>query len=141
MHSAATGWRACLARFRRRPVTLWSPHPPSECLQRLATVTSPRALASWYLDPRTAGRPVPRLRGTADSSRILVGRSDDASAPLRLAPPCPGTARHRGMAGAVHLASAIALSDPGLLLAVWDRRLRVGASAAGLAVAPARRDP
>jgi predicted nucleic acid-binding protein len=38
---------------------------------------------------------------------------------------------------AVHLASALALSDPGLILAAWDRRLRVGASAAGVAVAPA----
>jgi uncharacterized protein len=40
-------------------------------------------------------------------------------------------------ADAVHLASALALSDPELILAAWDRRLRAGASAAGLAVAPA----
>jgi predicted nucleic acid-binding protein len=40
-------------------------------------------------------------------------------------------------ADAVHLASALALSDPGLILAAWDRRLRAGASAAGVAVAPA----
>ena len=39
-------------------------------------------------------------------------------------------------AEAVHLASALALSDPGLILAAWDRRLRVGASAAGLAITP-----
>jgi uncharacterized protein len=38
---------------------------------------------------------------------------------------------------AVHLASALALADPGLILAAWDRRLRAGASAAGVAVAPA----
>jgi len=40
-------------------------------------------------------------------------------------------------ADAVHLASALALSDPGLILAAWDRRLRAGARAAGVAVAPA----
>ncbi|MGP8000127.1 MAG: type II toxin-antitoxin system VapC family toxin [Streptosporangiaceae bacterium] len=39
-------------------------------------------------------------------------------------------------ADAVHLASALAVSDPGLILAAWDRRLRAGASAAGLALAP-----
>lgn len=47
-------------------------------------------------------------------------------------------ARHalRG-ADAVHLASALAVSVPGLILAVWDRRLRDGAEAAGLAITPA----
>jgi len=43
-------------------------------------------------------------------------------------------------ADAVHLASALALSDPELILAAWDRRLRAGASAAGLAIAPAELD-
>lgn len=47
-------------------------------------------------------------------------------------------ARHalRG-ADAVHLASALAVSQPGLIIAVWDRRLRAGAQAAGLAFSPA----
>lgn len=40
-------------------------------------------------------------------------------------------------ADAVHLASALALGDPELIVAAWDRRLRDGVSAAGLAVAPA----
>ena len=44
-------------------------------------------------------------------------------------------------ADAVHLASALALKDPGVILAAWDRRLRAGASAAGLAVAPAELAP
>ena len=39
---------------------------------------------------------------------------------------------------AVHLASALALSDPDLVVAVWDRRLHAGARAAGLRVAPAQ---
>jgi uncharacterized protein len=41
-------------------------------------------------------------------------------------------------ADAVHLASALAISDPGLIVAVWDRRLHTGAQAVGLRVAPAQ---
>jgi hypothetical protein len=37
----------------------------------------------------------------------------------------------------VHLASALAIGDPDLTLAVWDRRLHAGAATAGLPVAPA----
>ena len=40
-------------------------------------------------------------------------------------------------ADAVHLVSALAIGDPDLTLAVWDRRLHVGAATAGLSVAPA----
>ena len=40
-------------------------------------------------------------------------------------------------ADAVHLASAVALDDPELVVAVWDRRLHDGVVAARLAVAPA----
>jgi uncharacterized protein len=41
-------------------------------------------------------------------------------------------------AGAIHLASALAIGDPGLIIAVWDRRLHSGAQAAGVRVAPAQ---
>jgi uncharacterized protein len=41
-----------------------------------------------------------------------------------------------GGADAVHLASALALRQPDLVIAVWDRRLREGALSAGLRVAP-----
>ena len=40
-------------------------------------------------------------------------------------------------ADAVHLASALALGDPDLIVAVWDPRLHAGAATAGLPVAPA----
>jgi len=40
-------------------------------------------------------------------------------------------------ADAVHLASALAISDPSLIVAVWDQRLHAGALAARLSVAPA----
>jgi uncharacterized protein len=43
-------------------------------------------------------------------------------------------------ADAVHLASALAIGDPDLILAAWDRRLHAGAQAAGLNIAPARLD-
>ncbi|MFY9933837.1 MAG: type II toxin-antitoxin system VapC family toxin [Streptosporangiaceae bacterium] len=39
-------------------------------------------------------------------------------------------------ADAVHLASALAIADPELIIAVWDRRLHTGALAAGLRIAP-----
>lgn len=43
-------------------------------------------------------------------------------------------------ADAVHMASALALNDPDLVVAVWDRRLHVGVLAAGGRVAPANLD-
>jgi uncharacterized protein len=41
---------------------------------------------------------------------------------------------------AIHLASALAIGDPDLILAAWDRRLHAGAQAAGLNTAPAQLD-
>ena len=48
-------------------------------------------------------------------------------------------ARRRGLRGAdaVHLASALAVDTRDLVVAAWDRRLRDGATAERLAVAPA----
>ena len=43
-------------------------------------------------------------------------------------------------ADAVHLASALAIGDPDLVVAVWDRRLHMGAHAVGTLVAPADLD-
>jgi antitoxin (DNA-binding transcriptional repressor) of toxin-antitoxin stability system len=40
-------------------------------------------------------------------------------------------------ADAVHLASALTITDPGLIVAAWDKRLRTGAAAELLAIAPA----
>jgi uncharacterized protein len=52
-------------------------------------------------------------------------------------------ARSHALRGAdgVHLASALAIGDYGLVMAVWDRRLHWGARSAGLRVAPAALDP
>jgi uncharacterized protein len=41
-------------------------------------------------------------------------------------------------AAAVHLASALAIGDPDLVVAVWDRRLHAGTRAAGVRAAPAQ---
>lgn len=41
-------------------------------------------------------------------------------------------------ADSIHLASALAVPAPELLVAVWDRRLHAGVVAAGLAAAPAQ---
>ena len=48
-------------------------------------------------------------------------------------------AREHALRGAdsVHLASALAIGDPDLVIAVWDRRLHAGALASGTSVAPA----
>lgn len=43
-------------------------------------------------------------------------------------------------ADAVHLASALAIGESDLIVAVWDRRLHAGASAAGCRVAPSSLD-
>ena len=50
-----------------------------------------------------------------------------------------GLAERHGLRGgdAVHLASALAVGDERLIVAVWDRRLRDGVMAAGLSVVPA----
>lgn len=68
------GW---FAGFRSRPVVLSSPHPPSECLQQLATVTAERGY-SWFLASENIGRPDPRFRGQIGPSRILVARFEDS---------------------------------------------------------------
>lgn len=66
-----------------------------------------------------------------------------ATRPVELA---PSVESHAGQlaglhalrgADAVHLASALAIGDPDLIVAVWDRRLHAGAMAAGTNVAPA----
>ncbi|HYN30797.1 MAG TPA: type II toxin-antitoxin system VapC family toxin [Dermatophilaceae bacterium] len=44
-------------------------------------------------------------------------------------------------ADAVHLASALAVGVPHTVMAAWDERLRGGAGAVGLALAPAVGDP
>jgi predicted nucleic acid-binding protein len=44
-------------------------------------------------------------------------------------------------ADAVHLASALAIGDAELIVAVWDHRLHAGARAAHLRVTPMRPDP
>jgi hypothetical protein len=74
MPASGTSVRGWVARFRPRPVVLSSPYPVGECLRRLAEVTTVRGPTAWYLDPKTALRPDPRLRGDLGPSGISVVR-------------------------------------------------------------------
>lgn len=85
LSSPADEWN-WLAGFQSRPVMLSSPHPASECLQRLAAVTTQRRSASWYIDHRSARRPQPRLWGNVGPSWISVARFEDAAGRNRFAP-------------------------------------------------------
>jgi hypothetical protein len=66
--------RTWLGIFRRRPVVLSSPHPVSECLQKLEKVTTFRGPTTRYLDSRTVGRPEPLFRGQVYPSQIKLAR-------------------------------------------------------------------
>ena len=72
--SPGRGVRTWLGISGRRPVVLLSPHPVSECLQRLEKVTTSRGSMTWYLDPKTVGRPDPRFRGQVGQSQIRLVR-------------------------------------------------------------------
>jgi len=67
-----------------------------------------------------------------------------ATRPVELTPALERRAGHLARShalhgtDAVHLASALAIGDPDLVVAVWDRRLHAGARTAGLRTAPAR---
>lgn len=68
-----------------------------------------------------------------ESVRVVELTADVASDAGRLA-------RQHDLSGAdaVHLASALAIDSDALGFASWDRRLRIGAAEAGLAVVPNR---
>lgn len=74
-----------------------------------------------------------RLENIVDHVEFLELEADVATLAGELAE------GHRLRAGdAVHLASALALGDPELVVASWDGELRRAALEAGLAVFPAR---
>ncbi len=86
MPSSASRAQCWLAGFRSRPVVLSSPYPASQCIRRLAVVTTQRGLTSWHIDPRNAGHPAPRFRGDLGPSRVLVARFEDATGRNSFAP-------------------------------------------------------
>ena len=94
-----------------------------------------------------AGRNHDLAAGDLDSAEQTWSYYWAATRPVELTPAVEQDAGHlarlhslRG-ADAVHLASALAIADTDLVVAVWDRRLHAGAQAAGLRVAPARLEP
>jgi len=79
----------------------------------------------------------------------LTADQDASRVPWRQHVITPAVERHAGHlarthalrgADAVHLASALAIGDPDLVVAVWDRRRHAGTRTAGLRAAPARLD-
>jgi hypothetical protein len=59
-------------RDKLRPIVVMSPHPPEECVRRLAKVTTGRK-SGWYLDWRTATLPDPLFHGEVGPRGIRVG--------------------------------------------------------------------
>jgi hypothetical protein len=107
------------------------------------------ALASRlaYPEVRAALAAAARNHDLADDDLLTAERAWEAfwaaTRPVELT---PAVERHAGElargyalrgADAVHLASALAIGDPDLIIAAWDRRLHAGALATGSNVAPA----
>ncbi len=110
------------------------------------------ALSSRLAYPEVRAALAASRRNAELTERELRGAEaawDEFWAAMRPVELTPAVERHAGRlagtravrgADAVHLASALAIDSPGLLVAVWDRRLHAGAVAEGLAVAPASLD-
>ncbi len=101
-----------------------------------------------YPEVRAALAAAGRNRDLDDDNLELAERAWEeywtATRPVELT---PAVEQHAGQlardhalpgADAVHLASALAIGDPELVVAVWDRRLHDGARAAQLRVVPIR---
>jgi hypothetical protein len=58
----------------RCQVVLSSPRPVSECVQRLAAVTTYRGASEWYRHEWALGRPDPRFQGDVDQVRVRLTR-------------------------------------------------------------------
>ena len=106
--------RIWLGIFRRRLVVVSSPHPVSECLQRLAEVTISRGPVAWYLDPRTVGRPEPRFRGQVYQSgirlvRFTAGAGRDSFFAVLDVRPGPGTSGGTALSGWIGGGPGVAL--------------------------------
>lgn len=103
-----------------------------------------------YPEVRAALAAAARNHGLSDHDLDTAEQAWDsywaATRPVELT---PAVEQHAGQlarvhalrgADAVHLASALAIGDPDLVIAAWDRRLHTGAQQARLRVAPARLD-
>lgn len=101
-----------------------------------------------YPDVRAAVAAAARNHDITEAELDAAERDWDgywaATRPVELT---PAVERHAGQltrahalggADAVHLASALAIGDPDLIVAVWDRRLHNGTRTAGCRVAPAQ---
>ena len=69
--AVSTAVRSWARRHTPRPVVVTSPHPPPECLRRLAAVTTARK-SGWLLDARTATQPDPLFHGEVGPSAVRL---------------------------------------------------------------------
>lgn len=103
---------------------------------RLAYPEVRAALASAARDHRITPR---SLRAAVDDWETFWATTQPVELTSAVANAAGSLAAKHALGGAdaIHLASALAIGLPDLIVAVWDRRLREGVFAAGFRVAPA----
>ena len=102
---------------------------------RLAYSEVRAALAAAGRDRRLAARDVEQAEVTWEQYWAATRPVELSAAVAAQAGKLASLYALRG-ADAVHLASAIAVGNEGLLFAAWDHRLRAGVGAAGIELAP-----
>jgi hypothetical protein len=100
---------------------LQAPHPPSECLRRLAAVTTQRSAFSWHMAPANDRRADPLLRGTLGPAWISVARFEDTAGRNSFAPlltaRLESTGERTTFTGTIGLVPAMAKLLPVLIVA------------------------
>jgi hypothetical protein len=121
MAGSGGGPRRPISSFGSRPIALQAPHPPRECLQRLAAVTTQRSAFSWRMDPANDRRADPLLGGTLGPAWISVARFEDTAGRNSFAPWLRARLESNGegttLTGTVGLAPAVARLLPALIAA------------------------
>jgi hypothetical protein len=126
------GW---LAGLRPRLVVLSSPHPPAECVGRLALVTAQRGLGAWYRDPQNFRRGDPQLLGLVGPGDISVGRYPEAAGRNSFAPWLEARLKANGDGGTTLTGSIGLRGGVGIVLvvmAVGAAVIAVAAEAGGI---------
>lgn len=114
---------------------LWS-GPGRAFASRLASVEVAAALCAGHRNHQISGTALDTMLAQASAHRDEL-QAVELTPAVSIA--ANTLARRHALKGAdaVHLASALALRDPALVVATWDRRLHQAARAEGLRVAPA----
>lgn len=115
-------------------VTLWD--AASEVVSNILAYPEVRAaLAAAWRDSRIDDSQLADAEGEWESYWSSVRQVDLTELIARIA---AQECRNHALSGAdgVHLASALAMSEAGVVVVTWDKRLSIGARAAGLPVSP-----